>query len=86
MLFVLDADRVADAVPHAKDWHANQLWFVRRKCLLLTYAATLFPDFEADVAPSRCGTRIAWSPDLIERDSNGRPAAGHVRETAAGRT
>ncbi len=31
------------------DWYANLLWIDRRKCLLLTHAATLFPVFVADV-------------------------------------
>jgi len=35
--------------PEAEDWYANLLWFDRRKCLLLTHAATLFSVFEADV-------------------------------------
>jgi hypothetical protein len=36
-------------VPAAEDWYGNLLWFDRRKCLLLTHAATLFSVFEADV-------------------------------------
>jgi len=35
--------------PDAEDWYANLVWFDRRKCLLLTHAATLFSIFEADV-------------------------------------
>lgn len=31
------------------DWYANLLWLDRRKCLLLTHAATLFPVFIADI-------------------------------------
>ncbi len=50
--------------PDAEDWYANLLWFDRRKCLLLTHAATLFSIFEADVsaadlrATSRLITRL----------------------------
>jgi hypothetical protein len=33
----------------AEDWYANLLWFDRRKCLLLTHAATLFSVFEGGV-------------------------------------
>ena len=36
--------------PDAEDWYANLLWFDRRKCLLLTHAATLFSAFEANVS------------------------------------
>ena len=51
LLAVLGAGRVAEPgpVPDAGDWYANLLWFDRRKCLLLTHAATLFSIFEADV-------------------------------------
>jgi hypothetical protein len=38
--------------PGPEDWYANQLWFDRRKCLLLTHSATLFSIFEADVRAS----------------------------------
>ena len=31
--------------PDAEDWYANLVWFDRRKCLLLTHAATLFSIF-----------------------------------------
>jgi hypothetical protein len=37
-----------DAAKH-EDWYANIVWIDRRKCLLLTHAATLFPVFVADV-------------------------------------
>ena len=36
--------------PDGEDWYANLLWFDRRKCLLLTHAATLFSIFEANVS------------------------------------
>ena len=51
LLAVLGASRVAEPgpTPDAKDWYANLLWFDRRKCLLLTHAATLFSIFETDV-------------------------------------
>jgi hypothetical protein len=32
-----------------EDWYANIVWIDRRKCLLLTHAATLFPVLAADV-------------------------------------
>ncbi|HEY2833506.1 MAG TPA: hypothetical protein VGJ14_13850 [Sporichthyaceae bacterium] len=33
----------------AQDWYANLLWLDRRKCLLVTHAATLFSVFLPDV-------------------------------------
>jgi len=36
--------------PDAEDWYANLLWSGRRKCLLMTHAATLFTIFEPDVS------------------------------------
>lgn len=33
----------------AQDWYANLLWIERRKCLLVTHAATLFSVFIPDV-------------------------------------
>ena len=41
--------RRARPAPDAGDWYANLLWFDRRKCLLLTHAATLFSIFGAGV-------------------------------------
>jgi hypothetical protein len=51
LLAVLGASRAAEPGPAADagDWYASLLWFDRRKCLLLTHAATLFSIFEADV-------------------------------------
>jgi hypothetical protein len=47
--------------PDAEDWYANLLWSGRRKCLLMTHAATLFTIFEPDAAPSACGPQTSWS-------------------------
>jgi hypothetical protein len=33
----------------AEDWYANLLWIDRRKCLLLSHAATFFPIFVPEV-------------------------------------
>ena len=51
LLAVLGAGRAAGPgpAPDAGDWYASLLWSGRRKCLLLTHAATLFSIFEADV-------------------------------------
>ena len=40
---------LVDDPPTDEDWYANLLWVDRRKCLLLTHAATLFPVFAVDV-------------------------------------
>ncbi len=54
--------------PDGEDWYANLLWFDRRKCLLLTHAATLFSIFEANVnAPGLRATGPLVSR-LIERE------------------
>jgi hypothetical protein len=47
--------------PSDEDWYANLLWVERRKCLLLTHAATLFSVFAADVraADLRSGPYLA---------------------------
>ena len=51
MLEVLGKRGVAlvDDLASDEDWYANIVWVDRRKCLLLTHAATLFPVFAADV-------------------------------------
>lgn len=49
LLAVIRSARLADNPPDGEDWYANLLWFSRRKCLLLTHAATLFAIFEPDV-------------------------------------
>ena len=48
---VLGAGHAAEPgpAPDAVEWYANLLWLDRRKCLLLTHAATLFSIFEAEV-------------------------------------
>lgn len=43
-----DVTLVYDAASD-EDWYANIVWIDRRKCLLLTHAATLFPVLAADV-------------------------------------
>ncbi len=68
LLAVLDAGRVADPVPQAEDWYANLLWFDRRKCLLLTHAATLFSVFEADVRAAALRDTHSLVTGLIERE------------------
>ncbi len=40
---------VVDDAASDEDWYANIVWIDRRKYLLLTHAATLFPVLAADV-------------------------------------
>jgi hypothetical protein len=52
----------------AEDWYANLLWFDRRKCLLLTHAATLFSIFEANVSAPGLRATGPLVSRLIERE------------------
>jgi len=51
-----------------EDWYANLLWFDRRKCLLLTHAATLFTILEADVTASGLRATRQLVTGLIGRE------------------
>ena len=55
-------------VPDAEDWYANLLWSGRRKCLLLTHAATLFTIFEPGVTAARLRATGRLVTELIERE------------------
>jgi hypothetical protein len=54
--------------PDAEDWYANLLWFDRRKCLLLTHAATLFSIFEPNVSAPGLRATGPLVSRLIERE------------------
>jgi len=54
--------------PDAEDWYANLMWFDRRKCLLLTHAATLFSIFEANVSAPGLRATGPLVSRLIERE------------------
>jgi hypothetical protein len=54
--------------PDAEDWYANLLWFDRRKCLLLTHAATLFSIFDANVSAPGLRATGPLVTRLIERE------------------
>lgn len=54
--------------PDAEDWYANLLWFDRRKCLLLTHAATLFAIFEADVRAADLRATHRLVTGMVERE------------------
>jgi len=51
-----------------QDWYASLLWYDRRKCLLLTHAATLFSIFEADVRAADLRATHRLVTELIERE------------------
>lgn len=79
LLAVIGPARLAEPAPEpdAEDWYANLLWFDRRKCLLVTHAATLFSIFEADVraADLRATSRLVTRLIGRELRSEGLPAA-----------
>jgi len=54
--------------PDAGDWYASLLWYDRRKCLLLTHAATLFSVFEADVRAADLRATHRLVTGLVERE------------------
>ncbi len=54
--------------PSPEDWYANLLWFDRRKCLLLTHAATLFSVLEVDITVADLRGTGALTASLIGRE------------------
>ena len=70
LLAVLHPGRATEPgpAPDAQDWYANLLWLDRRKCLLLTHAATLFSIFEADMRAADLRATHRLVTELIERE------------------
>jgi hypothetical protein len=70
LLSIVGLGLLADPVPapDGEDWYANLLRFERRKCLLLTHAATLFSVFEADVSASDLRATGRLVTALIRRE------------------
>ena len=70
LLAVVGAGRVAEPgpAPDAEDWYASLLWFDRRKCLLLTHAATLFSVFEPGVRAADLRATRRLVTELVERE------------------
>jgi hypothetical protein len=70
LLAVLGAGRVTGSgpAPDAEDCYAHLLWFERRKCLLLTHAATLFSVFEPGVRAVDLRATQRLVTDLVERE------------------
>ena len=57
-------DRQEDPGPSEEDWYANVVMIERRKCLLITHAATLFSVFAPDV---RAAQLRPVGPYVVER-------------------
>ena len=70
LLAVIGPSQLAEPAPatDAEDWYANLLWFQRRKCLLMTHAATLFTIFEPDVTAASLRATARLVTHLIGRE------------------
>lgn len=67
-LLKISARALAELPPSDDDWYLNLLWFDRRKCLLLTHAATLFPVFVADVRAAQLRRLGSFITGKIEEE------------------
>lgn len=68
LLDVLRPPEVSAPEPGEDDWYANLLVLDRRKCLLLTHAATLFTVFEPDVRVGELRSTRDLVSALVERE------------------
>lgn len=68
VLDVLGPPQVSAPEPGEDDWYANLLVLDRRKCLLLTHAATLFSVFEPDVRAGQLRSTRELVSALVERE------------------
>jgi hypothetical protein len=68
LLDVLRPPEVSAPEPGEDDWYANLLVLDRRKCLLLTHAATLFTVFEPDVRVGQLRSTRDLVSALVERE------------------
>ena len=70
LLAVIGPSHLAEPAPapDAEDWYANLLWCQRRKCLLMTHAATLFTIFEPDVTAANLRATGRLVTHLIGRE------------------
>ena len=68
LLDVLRPPEVSALEPCDEDWYANLLVLDRRKCLLLTHAATLFSVFESDVRVGQLRSTREFVSGLLERE------------------
>lgn len=68
LLDLLRPAEVSTIDPCDDDWYANLLVLDRRKCLLLTHAATLFSVFEPDVRVAQIRSTHEFVSALLERE------------------
>lgn len=68
LLNLLRPPQVSAREPADEDWYANLLVLDRRKCLLLTNAATLFSVFEPDVRVGQLRSTRELLSALVERE------------------
>ncbi len=68
LLDVLRPPQVSAAETGEDDWYANLLVLDRRKCLLLTHAATLFSVFEPDIRVGQLRSTRELVSALVERE------------------
>jgi hypothetical protein len=68
LLDVLRPHEVSAPEPCDEDWYANLLVLDRRKCLLLTHAATLFSVLEPDVRVAQLRSTRHFVSVLLERE------------------
>ena len=68
LLDVLRPPEVSALEPCDEDWYANLLVLDRRKCLLLTHAATLFSVFEPAVRVAQLRSTRELVSTLLERE------------------
>lgn len=68
LLDLLRPAEVSTIDPCDDDWYANLLVLDRRKCLLLTHAATLFSVFEPDVRVAQIRFTHEFVSALLERE------------------
>ncbi len=68
LLDVLRLPEVSALEPCDEDFYANLLVLDRRKCLLLTHAATLFSVFEPDVRVGQLRSTRELVSTLVERE------------------
>jgi hypothetical protein len=80
VLALLGVRPTANVSPTDGDWYLNLLWHDRRKCLLATHAATLFPVFVADTRTAELRPLGPWLAAAIHRELH----AEHLPDHALG--
>jgi len=78
LLDLLRAPQVSAPEPSQDDWYGNVLLLDRRKCLLLTHAATLFSVFEPDVRVSQLRSTREFVSMLLARELQAESLPAHA--------